>query len=112
MAEQDENKELSPDLQEYAAAEEAYQQKFGRSLTLDLVTLINSQELQELQQNDPTWIDFIQNESGKYVPIAKEYIEAEFFADDEAEPVAEEPATEEAGRPAEGEVEPTNGEEA
>ena len=52
MAEQDENKELSPDLQEYAAAEEAYQQKFGRSLTLDLVTLINSQELQELQQND------------------------------------------------------------
>ena len=92
-----EQQELDADLQEYTQAEEDYSARFGRSLTLDLMTLVNSQSLQaELQQNQEL-AGFIQNEADKYVGIAQEYMQT-FLEEDTPSPMGE-ASPEEAGRP-------------
>ena len=83
-----EQQELDADLQEYTQAEEDYSARFGRSLTLDLMTLVNSQSLQaELQQNQEL-AGFIQNEADKYVGIAQEYMQT-FLEEETPSPMGE-----------------------
>lgn len=94
-----ENTELDADLQEFEVAQQEYGQRFGRSMIIDLITLVNSQDLQSAVEQNEELANFIQSESGKYAPIAEEYMQS--YIDDIPAPMAEGEGmpTEEAGRP-------------
>lgn len=95
-----ENTELDADLQEYTVAEGEYQQKFGRSLIIDLITLVNSQDLEAAVNENPELGQYIQENAGKFQDVAKDYMQS--FIEEMPAPIAEGEEgmpTEEEGRP-------------